>query len=234
VTFFTRPTSAAPRLVCLPNAGGGTVDFRRWNLPGIEVLPALLPGRETRLAERPYRSMPPLIEDLADSLPTERSYALYGHSMGSWLAFELVRELRRRGSPLPSRLLVGARHAPHLPTSTPPLGRLPQAAFLEGMQERYGAIPDVLLDDPELLRTFLPALRADVVLLDDYRYTEEAPLDVPIDVFHATDDPTVTGDEARAWAQHTTAPFALHTVTGGHFFLREPGFDTRLAELIGP
>ncbi|MEZ4322030.1 MAG: thioesterase domain-containing protein [Myxococcota bacterium] len=227
MTPFPRPTTGF-RLFCLPNAGGGTVDFRRWSLPDTDVLPACLPGRETRLHERPYRSMPPLVEDLADALPTDRPYAMYGHSMGSWLAFELVRELRRRGHRLPTHLWVGARHAPHLPTSTPPLGRLPQAAFLEGMQARYGAIPDVLLGDPELLKTFLPALRGDVVLLDDYRYAEEAPLDVPITVFRGADDPTVSEAEARAWEAHTTGPFALHTVPGGHFFHREPDFPARL------
>ncbi|MCB9673488.1 MAG: thioesterase [Alphaproteobacteria bacterium] len=232
MSFFGASTGTGSRLFCLPNAGGGTADFRRWVVAGAEVLPACLPGRETRLHERPYRSMPPLVEDLADDLPTDRPYALYGHSMGAWLAFELVRELRRRGARLPVRLIVAARHAPQVPTRTPPLGRLPQQAFLDGMQERYGAIPDVLLADPELLKAFLPALRADVVLLDDYRYTEEPALDVPIDVFHASDDPTVTRAEAEAWAVQTTAGFALHEVRGGHFFLREPGFDDAIAALL--
>jgi surfactin synthase thioesterase subunit len=226
MAFFPPPTGAAHRLVCLPNAGGGTADFRRWvrhpSWPSdLELLPARLPGRETRLAERPYRHLGPLVDDLADGLPTDRPYAIYGHSMGAWTAFELVRTLRERGHTLPRALLVGARHAPQVPTTTPPLGRLPQAAFLEGMQARYGAIPKVLLDDPELLRTFLPALRADVVALDDYTYTEAAPFDLPLHVFHSPDDPTVERSEAEAWGVHTTGAFTCTAVPGGHFFLRD-------------
>jgi len=233
MSFFPTPRTARPRLICLPNAGGGTADYRRWRLPQHEVLPARLPGRESRLAERPYRSMAPLIEDLADETPTDRPYAIYGHSLGSWLAFELVRELRRRGARLPTRLLLGARHAPHIPTATPPLGRLPRAAFLDGMAQQYGAIPEVLRNDPALLDAFLPALRADVVMLDDYRYAEQPPLPIPLDLFHATDDPTVAESDAVAWSIHSTERFGFHRVEGGHFFLRQPGFDAVVAGVLG-
>ncbi len=231
---FFPPTTARPRLVCLPNAGGGTADFHRWiRHPSwssdVQLLPARLPGRESRLAERPYRNLEPLVDDLADELPTDEPYVIYGHSMGAWTAFELVHRLRDRSAPQPRALLVGARHAPHLPTSTPALGRLPQSEFLEGMQARYGAIPKVLLDDPELLRTFLPALRADVVALDDYRFVERPPLDLPLTVFHAPDDPTMSEAEAQAWSVHTSADFTRIPVSGGHFFLRD---DAAIAVIL--
>lgn len=230
MSFFSRP-GPGPRLICLPSAGGGTADFRRWKID-CTVMPACLPGRERRLSERPYRSMAPLVEDLADALPVEVPFSLYGHSMGAWIAFELVRELRRRELPLPDRLLVGARRAPHLPSALPALGRLSRAAFLDGMQQHYGAIPQVLLDSPELMDTFLPALRADVLLLDDYGYREQAPLDLPLHVFCADDDPTVTASEVEAWRLHTTGAFRVHRVSGGHFFHREPQLPARLAPLL--
>ncbi|MEQ1503970.1 MAG: thioesterase domain-containing protein, partial [Myxococcota bacterium] len=84
---------AAPlRLVCLPYAGGGTVDFRKWSdalLPGVDLGPVLLPGRESRLAERPFDDLPALADALVVGLgPALRlaPYALYGHSMGAWIA----------------------------------------------------------------------------------------------------------------------------------------------------
>lgn len=228
--FSPAPNPPARRLVYLPCAGGGAVDALRWRPApdGLELLPARLPGREARLSERPYRALDTLVSDLADALPTDRPYAIYGHSMGAWLAFELTRALRSRGRPLPEHLHLAARRAPDVPSSEPPLGRLPRAEFLAGMQARYGAIPRALLDAPAVLDAFLPALRADVALLDDHVHREQPPLDVPFTVWLGADDRTVERDGADAWRRHTTAGFTIRTVPGGHFFHREPGFPAAL------
>lgn len=230
--FQIQRPEASRRLVVLPYAGGGTADFRRWRVPeDVEVLPARLPAREGRLSERPYRVLSALVEDLVAELPTDRPYVLYGHSLGAWVAYELVHALRAAGRPLPLRLGVGARQAPHAPSRITPLGRLPRAEFIAGMIERYDAIPAVLLSRPEVLDTFLPALRADVTLYEDYTHTDRPPLDLPIDAFTATDDPTVDRTDTLAWARHTTGPFRLHAVTGGHFFHRTTS-DTLLDVLL--
>jgi medium-chain acyl-[acyl-carrier-protein] hydrolase len=233
--FLPRHANPALRLVCLPCAGAGIADYVRWTsmFPAdVEVLPARLPGREARLAERPYRSMSTLVSDLADALPVDRPYVLYGHSMGSWLAFELTRELRRRGSTLPRHLHLAARRAPDVPTTDPPLGRLPRAEFLSGMQARYGAIPATLLNEPAVLDAFLPGLRADVTLLDDHVHLEEPALDVPFTVWLGCDDRTVARPDAERWARHSTVGCVIREVPGGHFFHREPGPPGWIRELI--
>ncbi|MDT3427546.1 surfactin synthase thioesterase subunit [Paenibacillus forsythiae] len=45
-------------------------------------------------------------------------YALFGHSMGSWLAYEVYYAIRRAGGRLPLNLFVSGRHAPQLETET--------------------------------------------------------------------------------------------------------------------
>lgn len=230
--FRPRDPGASRRIFVLPYAGGGTADFRRWKVPeGVEVVPAELPAREAKLSQPPYRTLEPLVEDLLRDLPTDRPYALYGHSLGAWVAYELVHALMNAGRDLPWMLAVGARQAPHHENHAPPLGRLPREEFIAGMIERYGAIPQVLLDRPELLDAFLPALRADVTLFEDYRWTEREPLDIPIHAFHAADDWTVNAGHARDWREHTTAPFDFTELSGGHFFHREHA-DTLLEALL--
>jgi len=39
-------------------------------------------------------------------LRREGNYAIFGHSMGAWIAWEMLQEITRRGLPLPVRLFV--------------------------------------------------------------------------------------------------------------------------------
>ncbi len=215
------------RLICLPYAGGGSVDYRQWkgHLPGDLALdPVVLPGRESRLSERPINRMADLIGPLVEAvtpLIRHTPYAIYGHSMGAWVGFELMRALRQLHRPLPVHFFAAARRAPDLPATLPPLGGLPDPAFITAMQERYGGIPKVLFEEPEIMRLFVPAMKADVQLLDAFTYVEEAPLPVPFTVIGGTRDDRTRPDELRAWKAHTAEAFRVRQIDGGHFFLKD-------------
>ncbi len=218
---------AHKRLFCIPYAGGGAAAFRGWadSLPStIDVCPVVLPGREHRMGERAVPDLEALAVGLAQALrPLVRRtpYAIYGHSMGSWLGFELVRTLRRLRLPPPQHLFVGARRAPHVPSEHPPISDLDRDAFVAAVQDRYQAIPEALLAQPAILDLFLPTLKADFGALDGYHYTEDDPLDMPITAFRGAQDKVVAPDALRAWAQHTNGTFTQHTLPGGHFFMDE-------------
>lgn len=215
--------AARLRLFCLPHAGAGASLFHPWSriLPReIQVCPIQLPGRENRLREPPPTGLPALVRDLADAIGPhlDLPLAVFGHSMGAAIGFELARELRRRGVATPVRLLMSGFRAPHRRPAVPPLAALPDARFLETVQQRYGRFADELLREPALLDLILPVLRADLAMIETYCCTEEAPLDCPISVFGGESDPTVTGDELAAWNRHTGAGFDHCTLPGGHFF----------------
>lgn len=225
---------AAPlRLFCLPHAGAGAAAFRRWqeHLPGIAVCPVRLPGRETRAAEQPFTRMAPLVEALGEAiLPwAAQPFALFGHSMGAGVAFELARWLRRRGAPLPACLLVSGARAPQFRLDwTPPPE--PTEAELLAQVRRLEGLPEEALEDSELIRLVLPALRADTTLYRTYAYMEEPPLACPIRAFGGEADPNITREHLEAWGLQTTAGFALRTFPGGHFYLHaEPHFLPALA-----
>jgi medium-chain acyl-[acyl-carrier-protein] hydrolase len=232
-----RPDARA-RLFCFPYAGGGAAEFRALapELPaGIDLCPVVFPGREHRLGEQPYKAIEPLVAALLEALtPLLRAapFAFYGHSLGSFVAFELTRALRRARRPLPARLWVAARHAPHLTDPRPALGHLPDAGLLDGVEQRYGPIPRLIRDDPQILGLFLPVLRGDLTLLDRYVYRDEEPLDVPIEALRGTEDGVVTRSSMAAWAAHTRGAFRLHDLPGGHFFHRE--HRSALARVLAP
>ncbi|WLQ32272.1 alpha/beta fold hydrolase [Streptomyces castrisilvae] len=219
-----RPLPDAPlRLVCVPYAGGGAGVFRGWHtgLPGIEVAAVRLPGRESRYTDPPYRTMGPLVADLADAITAtaDRPYALFGHSMGARVAFETARRLRRVGGPQPRCLFVSGCRAPHLPLR-PPTGHLTDARFVQELRALGGAPPQFFAD-PELVALLLPMLRADFGVLESYEHAPAAPLGLPVRAFCGDADPHVSPAQAAAWRAHTTSRFGLTRVAGGHFYLAE-------------
>jgi medium-chain acyl-[acyl-carrier-protein] hydrolase len=181
------------------------------------VVGVRLPGREARLAEAPFERMGPLIDALAAAIENylDRPFDFFGHSMGAAVAFELARELRRRGCPLPKMLIASGARAPQFRRNHAPPAAPEREQFLEELR-RLGAMP---VDDPELLPAVLPALEADAALYRNYIYTDEEPFDFPIRAYGGADDPNVRCEHLQAWASQTTGSFALRTFPGGHFYL---------------
>jgi medium-chain acyl-[acyl-carrier-protein] hydrolase len=214
-------------LVCLPFAGGGAGVFIPWAkaLPEeIEVWAVRLPGRESRWKEPPATSIAAIAAELAAELApclADVPFAVFGHSVGSLIAFELLREFRRRGSSLPRLFIAAGRGAPQSPMRTEPIHALPEDRFLAAVAGRYQGIPKIVLEDRELLQLYLPPLRADMAANETYRYVEEAPLGVPIVAMGGLDDHTVLFEDLAAWRLQTSAAFELEMYPGGHFFLQE-------------
>jgi medium-chain acyl-[acyl-carrier-protein] hydrolase len=216
--------AARLRLFCLPFAGGGASIFRTWGraLPqGIELCPIQLPGRENRLGEPPHTDVPILAERLADQilLYVRKPFALFGHSMGALLAFELTRTLRRRQAPMPMALFLSAHRAAHLPLRRKPLHALPDPEFLQALRG-LGGTPAEVFEHQDLLQVMLPALRADFTLCDRYGFVAEPPLDCPLILYAGRQDTEVSPQEVEAWSQHTTQGAGLRIFPGDHFFLR--------------
>ena len=230
----TRRSDPAVRLFCLPFAGGGATEYTRWQDAfdnHIEVCPVELPGRQTRWREAPERNIEPLVDGLAAAIADEldRPYALFGHSMGGLVAFELARALRRRGRAEPAVLFVSASRAPQISRE---LHRISDAATSEVLArlKSLGGLPDELQTEPELLEVLLPTLRADFSVCEQYKYVSESPLSCPIVAFAGADDRDTTPAMMAPWREQTVAFYAPCLLPGGHFFLRSER-DTLLGHI---
>lgn len=221
------------RLVCFPHAGGNASAYRSWAqiLPAdIGVCPVLLPGREERVMDPPLRSIAAIVDAaLSGLLPyLDRPFALFGHSMGALVAFELARQLTARGGPRPQRLYVSGCEAPTHLLRKPPLAGLPTPALVAALA-RLGGTPPEALAHPELLELVLPMIRADFHASESYRFEPCAPLPISITAFAGRDDPDVEIARVADWQAHTQASFALHVVPGDHFFFTHDSVAVRLA-----
>jgi medium-chain acyl-[acyl-carrier-protein] hydrolase len=212
------------RLFCFPFAGGGSAVFHGLSQRvrgAVEIAPVLLPGRERRLHEPPFRSMALLVESLERGLSEELAepYALFGHSLGALVAFELARLRQARARSGPVHLFVSACRAPHALAPRPPIHTLPDEGFLTHV-EALGGLPAEVRSHPELMSLLLPALRADFEIYNTYRYEPSAPLDCSITALGGEEDREVPRGDLQAWQAIASGPIATHWLSGGHFFLQ--------------
>lgn len=214
------------RLFCFPYAGGAASLYRTWPqyLPAdIELCAVQLPGRENRIRERPFPNLVELVGALLPNLSPylDKPFALFGHSMGSLIAYEVAQQLHKYGQP-PTHLLVSGRRAPMLPEPEALLHTLPSdEAFLTELQRRYNNLPAIIFEDAEVRELFVPLLRADFTLLETYQYTTKKALPCPLVALGGEADPHAIRAELQAWQALTQTDFALHLFPGGHFYLNE-------------
>lgn len=214
---------AALRMFCFPFAGGNAATYRAWPEllpPEVELCAVQLPGRGARLREQPFRQIEPLVAALLPALQPflDRPFVLFGHSMGSLIAFELCRALRQLRRPGPLHLFVSGRFAPQLPDPDPPCYALPEPEFIQELRRLQGT-PEEVLNNPDLLELVLPLLRADFELSETYRYLPGPPLGCPISAFGGAEDHEVSAAGLDAWREQTRSTFRARTLPGDHFFL---------------
>ena len=218
---YHRRPAARLRLVCFPHAGGSASFYQRWvrHFPDwVELVIARYPGREDRLGEE----QPDTLELLADELATalapavDRPTAVFGHSMGAAVAYEVTRRLERRGKN-PTRLILSGHPAPHR-----------QRPNMVHRRDDEGLIAEVVglnaasadrFADPALRQLVLPAIRADYRLIETYRPASPGRIHTPVSAVINSDDEEVDADEARGWSDCTTGEFELGQLPGGHFYL---------------
>ncbi|MBT0773486.1 thioesterase [Kineosporia sp. J2-2] len=212
------------RLVCLPFAGGGAGVFQSWpgRVPeGVEVVAVRLPGRETRLRERPIGSWPDVVHQLTHALHAEIEppYLLFGHSLGAMIAYQTVVS----GPPqLPERLILAGCRSPEVPSQLPRLHHLPDEEFATGVGDLASTPPEVLAS-AGLRRLLFPMLRADLLLAETWPPPAPTPaVPVPLAVVGADRDAVAPPWSLAGWQQLAGAGLSRYQVPGSHFFIQDP------------
>jgi surfactin synthase thioesterase subunit len=210
-------------LFCIPYAGGSAAVYRDWQNQAprwLEIHPIELPGRGRLSSVALPQSIPQLAQQITSSLDAEGDapFALFGHSMGAAIAYEVARNLEIRGSKLLRRLIVSGARAPFLPRMSSGTSDLTDLEFLDLLRDLNGTPPDVL-DDAELMEVLLPIIRSDFAISEKYFLKKKHVLQIPITVLAGDGDPYISVDDAEAWGKLTVAPLRIVRFPGDHFFI---------------
>ncbi len=217
-------------LICLPFSGGTAQYFAHWDAlfgQQVNIIAVQLPGRANRYREPPCTNMAELVAELAVQLKDtiQQPYALFGHSLGSLIAFELALYLQNTGQAMPLHVFASGYSAPCSPwpeTRTRPRNmHLLDDAQLVAQLQKLNGTPQEILNDKDLLPIYLPALRADFEILDTWTPGLDCKLNTPITAFGGTDDvASFPKAQIKAWENHTTRQFSFYMLQGDHFFIR--------------
>jgi surfactin synthase thioesterase subunit len=220
------PEQDAPRplrMMCVPYAGAGAGVYRGWQRASsalLDVIPVQLPGREEEFTAPFHRTVREAAEDVAGRVARGSGghpFVLFGHSLGAVLAYEATRSLWSTGGPLPRHLVVSGSVSPRRRRtrrlSEDPEQAVTQLSDLTGQVEAFA--------DPELRGLLLPALRADIGMLDGYHPQPGRPLPIPLTAIRGADDASVPVTDWQDWAAYTSAAFRTVELPGGHMYLTE-------------
>lgn len=159
-----------------------------------------------------YRIIKPKLEGTA--------YAIFGHSMGSMIAYELGHRLRELGCRTPRHLFFSGRGAPNVAKQKKVIHRLPDAEFVTELRKLQGT-PEEVLNHAELLQVILPVIRSDFKIVELYAYREHPQkLTGDISIFNGNED-DITLEELVAWRDHTLQKCKYVHFRGGHFFIHD-------------
>ncbi|MGO1549050.1 MAG: thioesterase II family protein [Nesterenkonia sp.] len=217
---------ALTRLICFPHLGGKALGFQRWgaelgdvaNVWGVD-----LSGRHSRSAEPLLETAEEVLDDVQSVVDriADVPFALFGHSMGGWIAYETALACERRGLPILG-LVVSGTPEPTILASRARLTGLSDAEILQRCLA-WG-VPRELLRAPQFRETTFPAILADAMTNDSYRpptSDQKRTLNAPMLALAGRDDDVVPASQVSGWARVSANWQGLNIVPGNHFFTVE-------------
>lgn len=210
-------------LFCLPYAGGSETIFYRWNNylnTSIKLYPIGLKGRGQRFNETFYESLKEAVDDIFNEIKDMiyHDYAIYGHSMGSLLAYELYYKINEMGAKKPMHIFFSGYKAPNIVRKKEYIYTLSNYDFMNKIIE-LGGTPKELLKNKELLEIYIPILRNDFKIIETYEYKQKIDkIGCNISVLNGKQD-SINLEDILAWNKHSSKKCRIYNFEGNHFFI---------------
>ncbi|WHZ55989.1 thioesterase II family protein [Metabacillus hrfriensis] len=216
-------------LFCFPYAGGSGSIFNNWRNylhHSIELQPIHYAGRGKRFQECCYQDMNEITNDIFENITgyiNKSNYSFFGHSMGGLIAYELCKKMVSEGLHSPAHIfLSGIKPPNHVREKK--VHNLPEKEFKEKIGKLNGT-PKEILNNQELMDIYLPILRSDFKLIEEYEFSREGyKLNTSITAMYGKQD-DITEEDMKKWTDFTSKDSQVRGYPGGHFFINENYID---------
>lgn len=214
------------KLFCIPYAGGSAAVYSRWKKlvnPLIELKQVELPGRGSRMNESLIDNIPDIVRNIFKEIKDQIKppYALFGHSMGALITYELCKKIKQEGYPSPVHIFFSGKQGPQIKLKGLNCYNLPEDEFIKHILN-YNGTNEAVFKNKELASLFIPILRADFKMVETYKFDRtDDYLECDVSVFSGTDDRAVSWEDLSGWQEVTKSNCRFYPFKGGHFFINE-------------
>ncbi len=214
-------------LFFLPHAGGSAKSyssFKRFLPKDLTVVPMELSGRFTRSSEPLLDTVPDCVSDLTEKHAEllKGEYALFGHSMGTVLVTELVKQAKEKGLALPCHIFLSGKNPPDEDVHC--FENVENASDEEIVSyfTKNSLSSNAPVPDEELMRTLNRVLCTDVRMAERYKATpEEVRFGCDITVIYGKDDPLMQTVDMNSWSRFTDGKCEVYAFDGDHFYFQQ-------------
>lgn len=221
------------KLICLPYAGSTAAVYYKWNRlieESIEIIPIDYPGHGTKSNEDLCDNLQLLVDNIwkeIEEIIFDGEYSIFGHSMGSAVAYELVRRIQERRYQMPKHVFFSGRKPPHLCNLMTSLHSA-SISELRNYVLELGETPEEVFDNQLLSNIFIPIIRADYKVLEKYEFQPcNRKLNCDISILYGNQDKLTFGSDIDLWDDYSYFPVTKKVFQGEHFFI-----NTQLEQVI--
>ncbi|HEY9061408.1 MAG TPA: thioesterase domain-containing protein [Pseudobacteroides sp.] len=214
------------KLFCLPYAGGSATVYSRWKNyidQNIEVIPIELAGRGKKFSKPLNNSIEDEVNNIFEEIThhiKNYPYAFFGHSMGTLIIHQLIGKIISHNLRMPVHSFMSGRFPPHI-KGKEVYHTLPDNEFKKAIL-CLGGTPKAVADNEELFNLFLPILKSDYKMVEQYEFKQEPrKWCFDISVFYGSNDNLAQYHDVEEWSFYTEKSCDFYKFEGNHFFIHE-------------
>lgn len=201
----------------------------------VQVLPFEYSGRGSRIHEPLYKNMQDAIKDISSyvrGVAEKGKIALWGHSLGAVLAYEVYCDLMSK-SICPEFIVFSGANAPDAGfDDCINFDDVSAQEMMRQMAAVNGNVDAVSRYGTEIMEYFLPIIRSDLKLLDMYDFSKNAiKLNCPLCITYSSDDELISREGIERW-KYFAKSVEFYKFSGDHFFIKDKGNVPEMARII--
>lgn len=212
-------------LLLFTYAGGNASSFAPWKRKiseRVSFYPVLYPARATRISE----DMPESVTALAENFVNEneeifqKDVIMFSHCTGALVAYEVFKYASRKFGFSPKGFIASCSASPNFRLLEEDVTKMSDADFL-GLLVETGRIDEKTAGMPNFCEYYLPILKKDFIMIQNYHSDEPVKLSCPFDTVTADNDNLVKPHQVADWQNFSEKTIRNKNISGEHFYIEK-------------